>query len=72
MAWCYMKFEGGNNQGKAVMYTFHISCLPTPRQIESMVKNGYKFKIDGKIVSKGKVEQLIQDNQNKQECEFVD
>ena len=66
-----MKFEVINNQGETVMYTFHISCLPTLRQVKSMVKNGYKFKIDDKIVSKGKVEQLIQDSQNKREREFV-
>lgn len=65
-----MKFEVVNNQGETVMYTFHVSCLPTLRQVKSMTKSGYKFKIDGKIVSKSKVEQLIQDNQNKQGREF--
>ena len=47
-----------NKDGKSVMSTEHISCFPTKEQLSSMVKAGYKFKIDGKPVTKKKIEEL--------------
>ena len=33
------------------MRTEYKSCMPTDSQLSSMIKAGYKFKIDGKTVS---------------------
>ena len=34
------------------MHTDETNCLPDKKSIEELAKNGYKFKIDGKTVSK--------------------
>lgn len=59
-----MKFECVNREGRTMSSTTYMSCLPTERQIESMSKAGYKFKLDGKIISKKKVKELIGENEN--------
>ena len=54
-----MKFEVINDRNKPVYYTHKIKDIPTREFLSSMVDAGYKFKIDGKIVSKKRVEELI-------------
>ena len=43
-----------NDKGRVVMQTSFVECLPNKTQIDSMVRNGYKFNVDGKNV-KGRV-----------------
>ena len=49
-----MEFEIFNDKGNRVFYTHQEQCIPTKSQISSMSKQGYKFKIDGKNISKTK------------------
>ena len=59
-----MKFECVNRDGRTMSSTTYMSCLPTERQIESMSNVGYKFKLDGKIISKKKVKEIIRGSKN--------
>ena len=54
-----MKFEVIDIKGDTVFNTIQKSCIPDKVQIESMSSARYKFKIDGKTISKKKLlEQL--------------
>lgn len=52
-----MKFEIINQEGKTVMQTEFAECIPDKEIINSMMKNKYKFKIDGKITTKKKIDE---------------
>lgn len=54
-----MKFEVINNEGKTVFGTHEVQCIPAMNTIISMSKAGYKFKFDGKQVSKKKLGELL-------------
>ncbi|MBS7360332.1 MAG: hypothetical protein KIG53_06990 [Oscillospiraceae bacterium] len=54
-----MKFEVVNFDGETVFNTKSKRCIPQRHQIESMLKAGYKIKIDGKVVSKKKLFEII-------------
>lgn len=54
-----MKFEVINDKNKTVYYTHKEQDIPCKEQLASMIDAGYKFKIDGKVASKKKVEELI-------------
>lgn len=54
-----MKFEVVNDKNKTVYYTHKEKDIPCKEYLNSMGGAGYKFKIDGKILSKKKVEGLI-------------
>lgn len=56
-----MKFKVVNREGRAVMSTEYIECIPDEEQLKSMAKVGYKFKIDEKTVSVKKIKELIQE-----------
>ena len=62
-----MYFETINRDGRAMMSTTFISCLPDIKGIESMSKAGYKFRINGKMVSKRKLIEFINYNKTKKE-----
>lgn len=51
-----------NDRGKAVMSTSYIECFPSISQIASMVQNGYKFRLNNKMVSKKVLEEFIKEN----------
>lgn len=53
-----MKFEVINPDGETVFNTESKKCIPTKSQIESMAKAGYKFKLDGKAISKKKLDDM--------------
>lgn len=55
-----MKFEVVNDKNKTMYYTNEIKEIPSKEYLDSMSNAGYKFKIDGKIASKKKVEELKQ------------
>lgn len=44
--------------GKSKARYNNIETFPTKEEILSMAKAGYKFKIDGKIVSKNQIESI--------------
>ena len=43
------------------MNTAYISCIPTGTELLIMQKDGYRFKMDGKIVATNKVKNFIKD-----------
>lgn len=53
-----MKFEVVDDKNKTVYYTYKIKDIPIKEYINSMSNAGYKFKIDGKITSKKRIEDL--------------
>ena len=53
-----MKFEVINDRGNTVFYTYNKKDIPK-EHLQSMVSSGHKFKIDGKVASKKKVEELL-------------
>ena len=54
-----MKFEIFNENGVRLFYTEHKECIPTPNELSAMTRLRYKFKVDDKIVSKKKVEEIL-------------
>ena len=53
-----MKFEIINQEDKTVMQTGYVECIPDKETIDFMIMGRYKFKIDGKIVSKKKIDEI--------------
>lgn len=56
-----MKFEVIDNKGNTIFNTTEKICLPNKLEIESLTCAGYKFKLDGKIVSKKKLLEQIKE-----------
>lgn len=56
-----MKFEVIDNKGNTIFNTTEKTCLPSKSEIESQAGAGYKFKIDGKIISKKKLLEQIKE-----------
>mgnify|MGYP004512807673 CR=1 FL=1 len=50
-----MKFEVINDKNKVMFRCDDVSCIPDPADIKMMSAGGYKFRIDGKIISARKV-----------------
>lgn len=59
-----MKFEVVNDKGVAVMQTEMKSCIPDEEQLSYMSKAGYKFKLEGKIVTLKKIKEYQKEKQN--------
>lgn len=53
-----MKFEVINDKGQTVMATTSTSCIPNKDILESMSKAGYKFKVNGKVITKKQLLEL--------------
>ena len=54
-------FEVFNDKGKRVMYTEHISCIPEKYILSSMLKVGYKFKLNGKAITVQKLNEQLKE-----------
>lgn len=52
-------FEIYTEKGSRLFYTSSEECLPSKEQINSMLNVGYKFKLDGKTLSKKALNELI-------------
>lgn len=52
-----------DDRGRTVMSTSYIECFPSKSQIVSMVQNGYKFRLNNKMVSKKVLEEFIKENE---------
>ena len=50
-----MKFEVVNDKNKVMFRCDDVSCIPDPADIKMMSAGGFKFRIDGKIISARKV-----------------
>ena len=51
-------FEIYNDKNRRVFCTNTQSCLPPKEHLDSMLKNGYKVKLDGKILTKKAINEL--------------
>ena len=56
-----MIFEVVNRDGRTDMYTEYTQYIPTKSELASMIKEGYKFKIDGKVATKKRIEELLKE-----------
>lgn len=54
-----MKFEVINPFGKVVNNTEYEECIPNKEQIESMLKAGYKFKLNGKNLNRKELNSFL-------------
>ena len=54
-----MLFEIYNEKGNRVFYTDCKNCLPSIEQVNAMLNDGYKFKLDAKSISKKNISELI-------------
>lgn len=52
-------FEVFNNKNKRVFYTNQISCIPNKTQLNSMIKNNYKIRIDNKTLTRKMIDELL-------------
>lgn len=53
-----MKFEVINDKGQVVMTTTSTECIPDKDMLDNMSKSGYKFRLDGKTVTKKQLSEL--------------
>lgn len=60
------RFEVVNSRGEVCMSTNSARLIPNESTLASMAEVGYKFKIDGKAVSKKKALE-IKENSNEQD-----
>lgn len=56
-----MKFEVVNDKNKTVMNTTSPSCIPDKGILTSMSKAGYKFKLDGKLITIKKLNEKLKE-----------
>lgn len=54
-----MRFEVIDDENNIVMTTNSYECLPTKSEINSMIKSRHRIRIDGKIASKKKIDDLF-------------
>ena len=54
-----MLFEVYNDKGRRVYFTHDFSCIPEKEHIDSMMKNGYKIKLNNAIMTKKKINELL-------------
>lgn len=52
-------FEIFNDKGRRVFYTYDKTCIPEKEHIDSMMKNGYKIKLNNVIMTKKKINELL-------------
>ncbi len=52
-------FEVFNDKGERRHFTYHKECIPPKEQLEAMLKDGYKIKVNGTTVTKKKLNEFI-------------
>jgi hypothetical protein len=57
-------FQIIDSNNSIAMRTNHISCIPPDSHLASMETIGYKFKLDGKFVSRRKINTLRKQKSN--------
>ena len=56
-----MKFEVVNDKNKVVMNTTSADCVPSKDTLTLMSKAGYKFKLDGKVITIKKLNERLKE-----------
>lgn len=56
-----MKFEVINDKNKTVMRTPSPHCIPDKDILTLMSKAGYKFKLDGRIITIKKLNEMLKE-----------
>lgn len=59
-----MKFEVVNDKNKTIMSTTSASCIYNKDILNSMSKVGYKFKLDGKLITVKKLDEKLKEISN--------
>lgn len=52
-------FEVFNDKGKRVFFTYDEVCIPPKEQLDAILKDGYKIKVNGTTVTKKKLNELL-------------
>lgn len=56
-----MKFEVVNMYGKTVMHTSQEKCIPDKNERNLLYAAGYRFKLNGKTITKKKLEEELKE-----------
>ena len=59
-----MEFEVINDKNRTIMSTMSKSCLPDKKLLISMSKNGYKFRLNGKMITVKKLNDKLKEQYN--------
>lgn len=54
-------FEVFNDKGKRLFFTYDKSCMPPKEQLEAIIRDGYKIKVNGTTVAKKKLNELLKE-----------
>ena len=54
-------FEIYNDKNRRVFWTNSINCFPSKEHLDSMLKNGYKVKVNNKQLSKKAINELYKE-----------
>ena len=54
-----MRLEAYNDKNSRVSITDYEECFPSKQEANSMLKNGYKLKLDGKVMTKKAINELF-------------
>ena len=56
-----MYFEVINDKNKTIMNTEILSCIPDKNTLDSISKAGYRFRLDGKIITVKKLKEQLKE-----------
>lgn len=56
-----MNFEVLNDKNQVIMHTDFINCVPEVQILTLISKSGYKFRLDGKIVTLKKLKDYLKE-----------
>ena len=54
-------FEVFNDKGKRLFFTYDKSCIPPKEQLEAIIKDGYKIKVNETTITKKKLNELLKE-----------
>lgn len=66
-----MLFQCIDREGKVSMWTKQKCCVPSQEEINDRARAGYKFKVDGKIVPRGKVLEAVSQSKSEFPNDYV-
>lgn len=54
-------FEVFNDKSKRLFFTYDKLCIPPKEQLEAIIKDGYKIKVNGATITKKKLNELLKE-----------
>lgn len=59
-------FEVYNYNNDRVFYTFEKQCVPSKKAIETLINDGYKIKVNDKILYKKNIDEFLKNIKTKE------